>query len=412
MRHLASIPRAAFAVLFLLAALAPASAATSVLVVDPGAGPFTQIQDAVNAAADGDVILVKNGSYTAVTVDNKGVSIVADTGSPTLRPVIARVTIKNLSASRRVLLRGFRIAIVPTPFGTNIGVLLDSNFEDVLLENCVLLGGLPSVQVTNSTRATLVRCAVGGSPAVKATGSVVHLFEGACAGDDGADATSTPFGVIQAGPGAAGFECEGSSLVNFHGTPLTGGDGGDGLFSGGNCHPGADGGPGLLLASGVVFLRDVPIAGGAGGAPGSGCGNGGNPGPAIDQQGGSVLTSAESKRVLSIGSPVREGNATTLSMSGVPGDSVFLLLSIDADAQFIGNFRGTLVAASPFLLVGPIGTLPPSGDLSINVGIPPNLLAPGVEGLEAVLQMIVPVSPGSGAAIGSPSVLTVVDPAF
>src|SRR5262245_6669651 len=56
-------------------------ARAGVLVVSRTPGPgidFTQIQPAVNAAVDGDTILVRNGSYMPFKIDGKSLTVVAD----------------------------------------------------------------------------------------------------------------------------------------------------------------------------------------------------------------------------------------------------------------------------------------------------------------------------------------------
>ena len=60
--------------------LAAGASAQSVFVVAPVAGPgvfSTDIQPAVDAAANGDLVLVRAGTYFGFTIDGKGVSVVA-----------------------------------------------------------------------------------------------------------------------------------------------------------------------------------------------------------------------------------------------------------------------------------------------------------------------------------------------
>lgn len=55
--------------------------AQSVHVVDAAAGPIMQIQAAVDAAVDGDLILVRSGLYGQVTINAKSLTIMADVGA-------------------------------------------------------------------------------------------------------------------------------------------------------------------------------------------------------------------------------------------------------------------------------------------------------------------------------------------
>ena len=69
--------------LVVLALSLPASA--DVLHVEPG-GTFGQVQGAILAASDGDVIVVADGTYNAINVDGKGLVIVAADGAEPILP--------------------------------------------------------------------------------------------------------------------------------------------------------------------------------------------------------------------------------------------------------------------------------------------------------------------------------------
>src|SRR5437867_7856524 len=87
----------------ILLLLAPAARAGNVLVVDAsGGGAFTQIQPAVDAAADGDTILVKSGTYGSFVVGDKGLAIVGDAGASV--QVAGAIRARNLAAGRTLVL--------------------------------------------------------------------------------------------------------------------------------------------------------------------------------------------------------------------------------------------------------------------------------------------------------------------
>jgi pectin methylesterase-like acyl-CoA thioesterase len=109
-----------FLITFTLALLLAAGAsAQSVFVVAPVAGPgvfSTDIQPAVDAAANGDLVLVKAGTYSGFTIDAKGVSVIADAGAAAVANGL--VFVSNVSASQRVLLSTSRTRGSPWPTRT------------------------------------------------------------------------------------------------------------------------------------------------------------------------------------------------------------------------------------------------------------------------------------------------------
>ena len=73
----------------LLLALLPQ---TSLWIVDDNGGPgtdFTTLQAAVDAAADGDVILVHAGEYLSATIDGKGLSLIGALGASVVLKEVA-----------------------------------------------------------------------------------------------------------------------------------------------------------------------------------------------------------------------------------------------------------------------------------------------------------------------------------
>src|SRR5262245_16335265 len=87
--------------------LASSAAAQSVFVVAPAPGPgvyATDIQPAIDAAANGDVVLVKPGAYSTFTITGKGVSVIADTGANVV--VNGLVFVSNVGASQFALIQG------------------------------------------------------------------------------------------------------------------------------------------------------------------------------------------------------------------------------------------------------------------------------------------------------------------
>jgi len=69
-----------------------------VIVVDAGGGATYALQPAVDAADDGDTLLVKSGTYAWFAVSNKAIAIVGDAGA--LVHINGAVRVRNLAAGR------------------------------------------------------------------------------------------------------------------------------------------------------------------------------------------------------------------------------------------------------------------------------------------------------------------------
>lgn len=89
---------------FLAIPLVSLPATAGVLVVAPSGAPFTQIQTAVDAASDGDVVLVKSGTYASFVIRNQELAIVADTNATV--NVDGAIRVSGVAATRSVLLSG------------------------------------------------------------------------------------------------------------------------------------------------------------------------------------------------------------------------------------------------------------------------------------------------------------------
>ena len=79
-------------------------AEASVLVVAPSGAPYTQIQPAIDAAVDGDTILVKAGNYPGFTLDAKSLAVVADVEDSVQLTSLTRI--ENLGPGQCATLTG------------------------------------------------------------------------------------------------------------------------------------------------------------------------------------------------------------------------------------------------------------------------------------------------------------------
>ncbi|MBK7876863.1 MAG: hypothetical protein IPJ77_14150 [Planctomycetes bacterium] len=269
-------------------ALTPVASANT-WVVDAANGPgsqFDEIGVAIAAAAPGDLILVRAGSYSPFVLD-KGLTILADAGTDvpgtvtvqnvaSVRAIVAGLDCDGLVVSncaRVVLLQGLTVRGLSGGW-TSAAVEIDSSI-DVRLQSVTVPGGATTLPSTsgqsavrvNGARVELVRCDLrgrdgrptfnqssslfrpnGGDGLVVDTGANVHVALSSVRGGRGGDAGGTP------------------------GIPFYGGDGGEGVRLAGT-------GPRLLLSG---TAADLVLGGDSGLGADDLCLDSGFPGNGID----------------------------------------------------------------------------------------------------------------------------------
>ena len=230
-------------------------------------------------------------------------------------------------------------------------------------------------------------------PGVSVTDATVSLHDCTVTGPTGANAGQTP--ATNGGPGLALTSGE----VFLSGAEVSGGQGGHGapkclLDLGG--WPGADGGPGVALwgpAARLVRLDSSLVAGpaGPGGVdnPGVWCFGtpDGEPGVALDLQAGQDLPLAGAAHGMALPTPAREFEALTLTLQGQPGELSGTFWSLGTDSFFNLGLRGQVLldfAAPTFLIV--VGLVPAGGELSVPFAF--DDLGPGWDGLTIHFQSI------------------------
>lgn len=406
----------------LLACLAvPASfASQQVHVVGPGQ-EYTSLQAAIDAAGDGDVILVKEGHHPTAAIDGKGLAIVADDPADLGFHRIGTLVISNLPVGRTVHVRGFQ-------FSEAASVLQRLRVSDcagaVLVEDCQLDKATVSVvAIENGSAVVLTRCILEGAkghsmigrpgaPALTTTNSSVAIYDCVLAGGDGGNDSSPD--QLYSGPptdGGDGAVVHGGSLF-ASGSTLSGGDGGDmltGLSLATIC---GDGGNGAALDGGAIFrrLNSPLLPGAAGTANYPRFGLPGNPGEPLVVIDGVAASIAEFARRLEIASPIREGQSTQLTMTGQPNEPCWILFSLAAQPIYASGLRGTLVPALPVTVVG-LGNLPSGGVAAIPIQLPAGALPPGIEAVPIHLQGMFAGASGP-ILLSSPSTLVVIDDAL
>lgn len=435
MSNVSNACRCATALATILTATGSAHAGNVLVVAAAGGGDFASIQPAVDAAVDGDTLLVKTGTYAGFTVDGKGLAIVEDSGATV--EVSSTITIRNVPAASTFTLVGFRVRFsaasiangtlalwadddagalrfydcaltgqdaldMPPPCDQNggrtggIGTYIDS-CPNVVFSSCTSVGGTGGDYHCN----TLAKGGGIGGTGMYLTGSTVAAYDSSMRGGDGGDG-----GVFPLFGGAGLWKAVGAGAVFVSDCTLQGGRGGDidtcdGIQAG-------DGGNGLT-ADPAQLLDCSTIAGAAGTVNACG-GSGAVPGEDGHATQGAVFPYSVSYLRFHAPSPVREGSSVQMLFTGTPGDRVYVLSSDETIFQNVPSWRGfQLVPSSPSVTrVRKIGVIPPSGTLLRTLHI--ESLPPGVEASTRYLQAY--RIDASGVTLGSFAPVVVLDSAF
>jgi len=344
-----------------LVALTAAGSAQQAWVVDNSGAPgadFAQLDSAVQAAADGDVLLVRSTGlfyFLFQVLDGRGLTIVADGGPVS---VISTLAVRNLAPDQRVVLRGLE-------FYFDDGLILESNQGLVWIEDCRLLAdnpgcfGCPVVAAVDAsdTPLVLLNSELSGAtpwldrnipvgPGLRLQGATAALLGGTVQGGLGEDYGGLP------SPGGVGLEATGSF---FLASQLE--------IQGGQAAPLSEtGGNGMeLLGGSTGWLRATTPQGGFGtpfGLP-----------QVVD--GASVLaTRSHRLPTLEASSPVRGGETLDLTFRGAPGETFLLRVGLEPALDWepeTASFR--LVDALPALSLF-LGVVPASGVASASIPLP------------------------------------------
>jgi hypothetical protein len=384
-------------------------AAQNAVVVLPGSDETASLQAAIDAAADGD-ILILHGTWGTATdgtatgmIDGKGLTLVAAAGT---QPVLFRVFVSNVPEGSQVVLRGLDFDDLAGQFSSyEFGsVDIADCAGGVWVEDCSIQGidglgfifgssspGFPALSVKQSTAVNIVHCALNG----------------------GAGATQGGFGMgfHPAEDGGDGAHLVGSSVrfsdCSFRGGPAGTGDtqesttGGEGLqaqdsavlFSDCHLHGGDDvdtttsPGAGLFVeGSSSVMLRDSSVTAGAGLPAAAG----------VVAPPGAVTHYTAPARTIEVDSPLHEHEAGTLHVIALPGDVALLFAGFQGAFVSLPGKQGVLALGAP--LAGPftLGVVPSTPwDVAFTA---PDLVSPLLMGWTTLLQLVV-VGPAGGALI-------------
>ncbi len=356
------------------------------IVEAPGLGSLPDIQSAVDAAADGDTLLVAPGSYAGFVIDGKQLSVLATVEGAVF--VDGTLEIRKANGKLATLVAGLDVTgdrVGPT---SEPGVLVEDCKGAVRLQSCVFRGGRGSVDsfgnfgdggvgaiVTNSSRVALLDCELRG-------GEGYGIEEG----------NYYPPG----GDGGLGLSTAGSAVALYDCLVLGGGGGNAGIFAGdggGGCHVldfgifasgcsftgggggfawdfidayGGDGGDGLEVSTyGQAQLVDNEYVRGPGG--GSVVGTPGAPGEATSGS-GFFKYHAGAARVLAADYLAPATEPWRIDVAGEAGDLVFLAAAVQP--AWIVPFPKSgiwLVPIPMYFQWPPLAVLPPGGTATITI---------------------------------------------
>lgn len=330
------------------------SAQTVVHVVDVNNGPgtdFTDLQVAIDTVADGEVLLLRSGTYakdpfggSPFLLDGKGLSFVEDAGA---NVVTAGFTIGNLGTSQHVTLRGLT-------FMQGAGVGVQNSDAIVWLEDCQFdfnINGFPTaISATDVEGLVLNRCSATCFNAVASPGAVLGQV---VATDSNVAMYDCSFDACDANPFAPsamnGMILDGGTLF-VSGSMLLGGDGcgGSGLLLRGNS-PSAE-----ILDSSVLAGFCSPAT------------------PDIDVQAGGYVVHDGDARSFQVTSPVSSGSSISLQYAGNPNDYFWLDVSLEP-GFVVWPFTLGIWQLSPtgYLSTFFYGNLDAGGQATINIPLGP-----------------------------------------
>ena len=381
-----------------LALALPSAAQSAVHVVDDDPGPGVDFADIATALAspafaDGDVLLVADGTYSPFTIDGFAATVIADTGA--VVKVNGTVAVKNMAPHQHVMLRGLETG---TPSGN--GLLVEACAGAVWIEACSFVGqkgsfysptehsnGWPggelvsadSVMITGSTfvggegftYSDWLELGGIGGVGLDCTGSRVALHGSSITGGQGGSASGDLAGSGMTG--GVGLRMASFSDVFAGGSTVVGGKGGfggsDWTWKG--CGPGGKGGDGAQLLSGQLAHVDATFTGGAGGGgvAAYGCSDG-QPGKDLHAPGGPVTLLPGTSHAFSFESPVRENTTATVTMTGVPGELAFAMFALAPSHVLVPSLSGVLALQwAPALFA--LGAIDGSGNLNTTFPIGP-----------------------------------------
>ncbi len=133
---------------------ADSSNAETIYVDDDGGADYIRIQDAIDNASDGDIIIVLNGTYYENIIIDKTLSIIGEDKEDTIidgmyQPVIAHLKKEN------VIIRNFTIRN-SGGYKNNAGIKIDSENNQII--NCIFYRTKTGILVNESKNNKIINC--------------------------------------------------------------------------------------------------------------------------------------------------------------------------------------------------------------------------------------------------------------
>ena len=436
-------PCRSFRVACLLSLLTPLSAADVLTVGPAGSGAqFTDIQVAIDAASDEDVILVRPGTYGGIVVD-KPLKILGD-GTGTVG--ISSAVIRDIAVGEELVLSGVNVGGAPYGSPTvlvqncpgtvifhgslassfTIPMRIEACARTMVLDSIVRGGGDFSsapfffsspalsaqdstIWIVDSTVEGRVGVQFGGDPiagpGLHVVNSTLHAWRSSMRGGDHQGADCNCDAIVR---GAPGIQAVGSTLDLFGGptSEIIGGQGGrGGPF--GSPDPGAPG-VDLRSSSRARIQANIPIQGGLDGV-------GSNPAPPIQTDATSTFT-LDPTVFPTLVSSVRHaqlGSTFSITLEGHPRGYQVLYSSLrTGTTKTYSGIEGIsmLDRAHLFRISG--GVLPASGMSVADVHVPSLMLLLGATFYFQTVERFPDHSPRVPApvnrfAIGNPVLVTI-----
>lgn len=388
--------RPALALGLLLAHVAPPAAAGGVYLLSaPDQPPLADLQSAVDAAVEGDTLIVAGGDYPGFTIDAKSLALIVP-GTSAAR-VTGPVRIRNLASGQSVSISGLWVEVssadLPTANSQGHALIAEDCAGHLRFQDCLFLGanwatdqfstcgsflfprGGDGALFDNCARVSLVQCELeGGDGAgssscccsiggvgghgLAALQSRLSIQECSVRGGQGGD------NGAEGGDGGSGLRIDGG-WIYATGSSFTGADGGYGhdflcpVFGG-------DGGNGVWASAGTeVALQSCTLIKGLGGN--SFCGNPGSGGLQFTG-GGTLEIVPPPARTLRATSFVADDELVGIEVRGQPGDAVWLVWSDRPAWIELASIANAWLVPFPHPLTqAPQGVIPAGGVLSLSV---------------------------------------------